>query len=298
MAQILCFLPSRADAVHRSIDTSLRSEEKVSDGRVQRRTTRILLLLAFWTSLVLCAWLLGRWTVVAKALSYGQSVPVRAHPAQFVTGLSMALFCLVTSIVAVYLKQAVARTVCAILIPVTLLCVGVVVASIQPSDGALNIRDERRATPQEAGSSVYAFVVLFPNGVSAIPSSEQSRVTDFVNVFRSCGDGQLLVRGFASSAPFRRKRDNSNRLNLDLANERAVAVTSLIESITGVPVQQTDQWTDYLFMDSARRIRDVNTKGYPILEAERLNRRVEVYWTTNICGQPANSSQSELVASG
>jgi hypothetical protein len=158
-------------------------------------------------------------------------------------------------------------------------CCAVLLAAIRPGIGSVVARDIVYAAPSPASGRVFAIPLYFPNGKASLTDAESVRLRDTLAVFASCEMGSLMVRGFASSAPFRRNHDYRNRL---LANDRAMGVKAAVESGTGRSVTIVE-WTAHEDMVRERRLRDVGAAGERLIDVERLNRRAELFWSDSPC---------------
>jgi outer membrane protein OmpA-like peptidoglycan-associated protein len=124
---------------------------------------------------------------------------------------------------------------------------------------------------------------LFPNGRNTFFSSEVSRLADEIQMLRRCDGTKMELRGYASSAQY--KTDNEAR-NLKLANDRADALSNQLAE-KGIHVTP-HHWPTFFAMSTDRRIRDVDASRKRIKAKERLNRRVELWWSEeNDCMEQA-----------
>jgi outer membrane protein OmpA-like peptidoglycan-associated protein len=128
--------------------------------------------------------------------------------------------------------------------------------------------------PQRPVEHELGVTFLYPNGRDFLLPSEVPRLANELEMLRRCDGAKMELRGFASSAPY--KTDNEAR-NLLLANKRADSLSRQLRErgLDIVPYH----WPTFFAMATGRRIRDVDASGVAIRAKERLNRRVEVWWT-------------------
>jgi flagellar motor protein MotB len=165
----------------------------------------------------------------------------------------------------------------------SVLFLGTIVSSLYPGPGALAVRDSLPPVEVQKITKSFGLPAFFTNGVSSPTAMERKQLAATFKVFRHCEAGALQVRGFASSAPFRgRTEDQSQELNRQLANNRAVQTRDLLTKLIGVS-SEVVEWDTYAAMAAERRLIDINTDGNRIPEAEELNRRVEIFWNDSAC---------------
>jgi OmpA family len=70
-------------------------------------------------------------------------------------------------------------------------------------------------------------VIFFANGKAAVPASSESAIARWANALKDCPDAHFVVRGTASSLPYRPGSHNSN---VKLANNRADVVAHLLQA--------------------------------------------------------------------
>ena len=86
----------------------------------------------------------------------------------------------------------------------------------------------------------------------------------------------MQVIGYASSAPFRGTKRDSDERNMKLANERAANVWTELKK-AGAEGKPT-VWEDPDKMFSLRRYIDQSERGERLVSREPLDRRVDVAW--------------------
>jgi hypothetical protein len=210
-------------------------------------------------------------------------VPFRINPSIVsMAGFSL-LVCAVVSVFILTIHRLIGRVAVllafiAVLIPFTML-----VISAYPSANAVYIRDMVAGSGSSPGRKSFGFPVYFDDNISKPGSNELQRVKDSFSIFRHCEASTVSVKGFASSKEFEGKsKEQSEQLNLALANARASTIGGLIFEMSGQqPVVVA--WPDYASMLKDRRIRDVTSDGARIKDAERLNRRAEIFWNDSAC---------------
>jgi len=136
--------------------------------------------------------------------------------------------------------------------------------------------------PAPPRGTAFAIPILFANNSSVISRAEEDRLRENFEVYRGCEVGNLKVRGFASSAHFKKFSDYRNLL---LANDRAKAVSEAVAVIVGV-TPQVQPWQSHEAMERNKRIRDIDLAGGRVLPAEARNRRAELFWDDTTCFSP------------
>lgn len=217
-------------------------------------------------------------------------VPLRTNPLLLVIGVLLLPFCAALSMYLIvrWRKFNIAIAVCGL--GTILVCVGAIFGSLYPGPGTVVARDQLRAADQPLPQNVFAIPVFFENGKEDILPEERRRLIDQFSVYSGCGKGSIFVRGFASSRPYRDYSSpkggpirTKDWRNTDLANRRAQSVQRFLKDEAKVDSQLADPWPTYEVMVGARRLKDVDLSGKLIPSIERFNRRVEVYWQTNLC---------------
>lgn len=214
---------------------------------------------------------------------FGSSpVPLRANPISLTLSLLASVACCLLAVRLLVFRSA-------SFVPVVMLgslfvlSIGLMIGGISPAPGSIVGRDIEASPPALPGRTAFALNVYFPNGSPNISESEHDRLIDALQVFRRCELGALIVRGFASSAPFQGvSQQDSDMKNVALANSRAGGVAKLIEKSTG-QTPKSEIWNTYFDMTNDRQINDAVVNGRRDLESERLNRRVEIIWNDSQC---------------
>jgi hypothetical protein len=235
---------------------------------------------AFWTLAVavafFCSLLAGRGLWFAGV----PPVPLKANPVLLTIAVGL-IPCVAFFTWYVFSKKHLNLT---LSLPIfCLLPIGIVISSIHPGTGSIIARDLVQTTSLQRPGRVFAMPAYFANGIEDPAASEIKRLADAFSTFRECEAGTLRVKGFASSRPYAGSTiEQSNERNKSLANDRAKRVAELLEKSIGRKVEAVP-WPDYYHMQSERRIRDIDLSGNALLDAERLNRRVEIYWNDSPC---------------
>ncbi len=115
--------------------------------------------------------------------------------------------------------------------------------------------------------------VYFANGQDGLEDSQIRTISNVFDALLTCGDAQVSVKAFASSAQFH--ADPENKINVKLANDRADGVRRLAVS-RGLKAVQVKCWENYKEMATARGIKDVESNGHRVKIRELLNRRAEI----------------------
>jgi outer membrane protein OmpA-like peptidoglycan-associated protein len=241
----------------------------------------------FWLGLLLMLWVSD--LVVDRGDGFGgrTPVPLRFNPNLLVLSiLGLPCFLLLSWLAESRWREKGRLILCLGLLGASL-CFGVIVGAMKPGNGVTVARDLVYSPPNTPGMRVFALPVYFANGQPMLTRAEKKRILDAVTVFSSCQSGTLYVRGFASSLPYRVENEYRNKL---LAINRARSVKAVLDSSTGKSAQLAE-WRTYDEMAQARRLRDVGTTGERLIDAERLNRRVEVFWNDSLCTQPWQEDQ-------
>ena len=238
----------------------------------------ILTFLAF----VVSFYLLSKLTANGIYLFHSNPVPMRANPVCVGVSIACGLLALVIGGLLIYYDRPHSWIAILSLVVCSLLSFGFLAIGIAPGPGSIVGRDIEASAAQASGRNVFALSVFFPNGSPEITNLERARLSDAVQIFRHCELGDMVVRGFASAAPFRGlSPDESDRRNLVLANDRATAVSDLLHSSLG-STGRKEIWNTYYDMNLQKQIVD-EEDGKRILSGERLNRRVEVTWDDSQC---------------
>lgn len=226
--------------------------------------------------------LLSKLTPNGLYLLHSNPVPLRANPACVGIAISSGLLALLIGGILIYYDRPHSWIAILSLVICSLLSFGFLVAGVGPGPGSIVGRDIEVSPAQASGRNVFALSVFFPNGSPEITSLERARLSDAVQIFRHCELGGMVVRGFASAAPFRGvSPDESDRKNLVLANGRASAVSDLLHGLLGVTGRK-EIWNTYYDMNLQKQIVD-EEGGKRVIAGERLNRRVEVIWDDSQC---------------
>src|SRR5262249_6400236 len=114
-------------------------------------------------------------------------------------------------------------------------------------------------------------VAFFENGKSIITPSSRAAVLAWADALRDCSQGHFAVRGSASWVPF---RPGSKKNNMQLANDRADAVLSLLAS-KGVRGLDPEHVTKEAELVSGRRFEDHPSQGRS-LSLEAVARRADL----------------------
>lgn len=216
-------------------------------------------------------------------------VPLRANPRL----LSISIFGIPVVLAALWWvsrltgKQNLAFPLATLLV---CLCLVGIVASVSPGPGSLASREIIQVSSVAPRQNTFAYPIYFDNDRFEITRGEISRIVDALTVFRTCEAGTLGVRGFASSAEYQPDRDKSDEYNKNLANKRAIVVRDLIKKVSGIEAAAKD-WATYDDMVAQRRVRDVGLNGERLLPIEKLNRRVEVFWSDSRCSDGERIAQ-------
>jgi hypothetical protein len=236
----------------------------------------------FWLSLCAVA-LAGAWLVERSLYFDGiPPVPLRANPRI----LSISIFGIPVALLALWLLN---RTLGRRSIPIVAtgsllvaMCLVGIIASVWPGPGSLASREIVQVSSLTPRQNTFAFPVYFENDEFELPKGEVKRIVDALSVFRVCEAGTLRVRGFASSAEYRPDRGKSDEYNKNLSNRRAAFVSALLKKHADVDAS-VKEWATYKEMTDERRLRDIGLDGERLLKIERLNRRVEVFWSDSRC---------------
>lgn len=208
-------------------------------------------------------------------------VPIRVNPPLFWMGLGgfitfAAVLWLLSNSGASNARST------AILVGPVVLSFGSVLASVHPGQGAHVSRDEtiERAKPPERS---FAVPIFFENGSDELLPVEVRKVQDVIELMQDCSIASPSIRGYASSRPFRKERnEDSDAENLRLANRRATAVRDALKDRAGIEVDFVP-WETHAEMASKRRIRDRDLSDLLLSDKERLNRRVDIFWEQTSC---------------
>lgn len=247
------------------------------------KRSQVFLHCVFVVSLILVAALLSY--VVAQRVTLGaaRALLVEAQPRILLSGL-LVLMCSLALLVVALLAHKPGWVLA--IVPIAILGAGLVTASVAPG-----VEGTKGSTyvPSQRGLGVtrYALPVLFGMGSDKVSPTERGRLKEALKIFVGCGMTDVQAVGFASSTPFKRPVEelgvacDSDCQNVRLANRRAFAVQSFVESELKVSVSRT-MWGGAPEMQGARRLVDVK-EGVIISDVEPLNRRVEVTWVAAGC---------------
>jgi hypothetical protein len=242
--------------------------------------------IVFWLMLIAVAVYLNyRLSQSDSALFYGNvpPVPILANPLLLTRGLFISL--LFVSIIAcgAAFPITVSRWSNAVGIPGLIFGVSLVVASVAPGRGNLNVRDEERAPDRSASEKMLAYAVFFNNRDHMLAKDSLSQLKRNVDFFQTCGSGKLYIRGFASSARFSTAIGDSDELNKNLANDRALEIQKFLDETLHVQSYVANTWDSYTDMEAERRILDTDVLGNRLKDREAMNRRAEIFWLSNNC---------------
>jgi hypothetical protein len=254
-----------------------------SESSIQIDTIWTLLLhAAIWLVFIACA-ISSKYFVVDGLYFDGVwPVPMRVNPLLFslgIVGLGVASVLFGFFVAKLSGKPVLAPLVaCAAL----LLSACSVLGSIQPSKGALVVRDRVQSPFQKPAKPVFAIPVFFRNGQFRLDGFQRSTMLQNLRVFGSCGSGALYLRGFASSARYPPSKGDSNDLNKKLANARAEEVQTVLHTSAHIEAKLLTPWHSYPEMVAERRLID-EAAGRRLKDMEILNRRVEIFWEESPC---------------
>lgn len=118
--------------------------------------------------------------------------------------------------------------------------------------------------------------VFFANGSAQLDGAQRTITRSFLVALADCPMAQVLVLGFASSAPY--SGDSTGDRNLQLAEKRADAIVSLALE-KRVASASARKWNNLAEMQAERRIRDQAASGDRLILREYLNRRADIQIT-------------------
>jgi outer membrane protein OmpA-like peptidoglycan-associated protein len=255
--------------------------------------------LGMWGTVVGSIWASGYFVRTGLFFRGVHPVPLRVNPLLLV--LSLILLPSIAALFAHFTVRAGRLRVIPAIVGLGLVLVGcgALFGAMYPGSMTVVARDELRVPDRPASERVFAIPVFFSNGRDQIEHDEGRRLKDEFEVYSSCGKADVFVRGFASSRPYRDRNASKNGpartkewLNNDLANRRALAVESFMKKELKIDTELADPWPAYEDMVAQRRLKDTDLEGKLIPKVERLNRRVEIYWKTNLCFGPEEATAS------
>ena len=248
----------------------------------------LVLHICFWVGLILVMLVTTHVITSGDHFATGTPVPLRSNPWLLTIGLSgIPLFIIFLWLANIRWPNQNRMTFLIGLLGLAL-CGGVLLGAMKPGSGLTVSRDLIYVPPSPPEGRVFAIPVFFPNGQYRLPQSELSRIRDVATVFGDCARGTLLIRGFASSLPYKTENEYKNRM---LAIDRAFAVRAALDPSVGKSARIVE-WKAFEDMAGARRLRDIGDDGQRVLEYERLNRRVELFWNDSPCMQALTADGS------
>jgi hypothetical protein len=271
---------------------SLNLPEKSEPSTSPDRIRTLLLHAAIWSVFIACAFSSKYFVVHGLYFEGVWPVPLRVNPLLFslgIVGLGVASLLFGLFVANLSGKPILAPVIACAAI---LLSVCSVLGSIQPSKGALVVRDRVQSPYQKPAKPVFAIPVLFRNGQFRMDRLQRSTMIQNLRIFGTCGSGTLYVRGFASSARYPPSKGDSNNLNKNLANNRAEEVQMVLHKFAHIEAKLLPAWHSYPEMVAERRLID-EAGGKRLKDMEALNRRVEIFWEETPCNLRTDSPGNE-----
>jgi hypothetical protein len=235
--------------------------------------------------------------LVDHGLFFGRvsPVPMRVNPVLFAIAFFLFVFLIWLSGFLFNRKALHNFQKSAIIVFGLVIAAGAALGSMHPSPGSLVSRDELSPALITPSRTVFALPVFFRNGDSRLVPDEAARLKLEFATFADCASPTILVRGFASSALYR--RGDSNGRNTVLANNRAITVRDFLITKVNVAARVDTPWDNYTDMAGERRIRDVDLAGLRLVQSEGLNRRAEIFWESLGCVPIDKSPKAEATKS-